>query len=171
MNQSELPINTTPCFVRLLTVSDLAAIADLFQQVDNFLEDLRERHDAAGEADERDGVARQQRLNEQAYFVLAWGQLEADIDDACRDAIRLGKSHEDWRHRRAWSLYDEENLRLSFRNRLTLVLDRRSDERQRTLKLYEFRNQIAHGDLRHEGIDLPPVIEDFHRIQASLTRD
>ena len=89
---------------------------------------MREEHDAAGEADERDRVAHQQRLNEQTCFVLAWGHLEADIDDACRDAIRLGKSHEDWRHRRAWSVYDEENPRLSFRNRLTLVLARSSDE-------------------------------------------
>ena len=152
-------------------MTDLEAIAALFQQVDNSLEDLREQHDAAGKDDERDRVARQQRLNEQAYFVLAWGQLEADLDDACRDAIRLGKSHEDWRHRRAWSVYDEENLRLSFRNRLTLVLDRSSDEWKRTLELYQVRNQIAHGDLRHAGINLPTVIEDFHRIQSSLARE
>ena len=152
-------------------MTDLEAIAALFQQVDNSLEDLREQHEAAGKDDERDRVARQQRLNEQAYFVLAWGQLEADIDDACRDAIRLGKSHEDWRHRRAWSVYDEENLRLSFRNRLTLVLDRSSDEWKRTLELYQVRNQIAHGDLRHAGINLPTVIEDFHRIQSSLARE
>jgi len=152
-------------------VSDLDAIAALFQQVDNALEDLREQHDAAGEADERDRIARRQRLNEQAYFVLAWGQLEADIDDACRDAIRHGKAHEDWRHRRAWSVYDEDNPRLSFRNRLTLVLDRSSEEWKRTLELYQVRNQIAHGDLRHAGINLPTVIEDFHRIQSSLARD
>ena len=152
-------------------MTDLEAIAALFQQIDNSLEDLREQHEAAGKDDERDRVARQQRLNEQAYFVLAWGQLEADIDDACRDAIRLGKSHEDWRHRRAWSVYDEENLRLSFRNRLTLVLDRSSDEWKRTLELYQVRNQIAHGDLRHAGINLPTVIEDFHRIQSSLARE
>ena len=152
-------------------MTDLEAIATLFQQVDNSLEDLREQHDATGKADERDRVARQQRLNEQACFVLAWGQLEADIDDACRDAIRLGKLHEDWRHRRAWSVYDEENPRLSFRNRLTLVLDRSSDEWKRTLELYQVRNQIAHGDLRHAGINLPTVIEDFHRIQSSLVRE
>ena len=47
-------------------VSDLEAIAALYQQLDNSLEDLREQHDAAGEAGERDRVARQQRLNEQA---------------------------------------------------------------------------------------------------------
>ena len=52
-------------------MSDLDAIAALFQQVDNSLEDLREQHDAAGEGDERDRVARRQKLNEQAYFVLA----------------------------------------------------------------------------------------------------
>ena len=152
-------------------MSDLDAIAALFQQVDNSLEDLRERHDAAGEADERDRLARQQGLNEQAYFVLAWGQLEADIDDACRDAIRRGKAQDDWRHRRAWSVYDEENPRLSFRNRLTLVLDRSSEEWKRTLELYQVRNQIAHGDLRHAGINLPTVIEDLNRIQSSLVRE
>ena len=152
-------------------MSDLDAIAALFQQIDNSLEDLREQHDAAGEADQRDRVARRQQLNEQAYFVLAWGQLEADIDDACRDAIRLGKAHADWRHRRAWSVYDEDNPRLSFRNRLTLVLDRGSDEWKRTVELYKVRNQIAHGDLRHAGINLPAVIEDFHRIQSSLVRE
>ena len=152
-------------------MTDLDAIAALFQQVDNSLEDLREQHDAAGEAHERDRVARQQTLNEQAYFVLAWGQLEAEIDDACRDAIRLGKLHGDWRRRRAWSVYDEDNPRLSFRNRLTLVLDRSSEEWKRTLELYQVRNQIAHGDLRHAGINLPTVIEDFHRIQLSLARE
>ena len=150
---------------------DLEAIASSFLQVDNSLEDLRDRHHAAGEAEERDRVARQQRLNEQAYFVLAWGQLEAEVGEACRDAIRLGKSHEECRQRRAWSLYDSENPRLSFRNRLMLVLDRISDEWRRTMELYDVRNQIAHGDLCSEGIDVPMVIEDLYRIRLWLACD
>lgn len=153
------------------SVRDLEAISASFLQVDNALEDLRDRHHAAGEAEERDRVAGHQRLNEQAYFVLAWGQLEAEVGEACRDAIGVGKSHEEWRQRRAWSLYDPQNLRLSFRNRLMLVLNRASDEWRRTMELYEVRNQIAHGDLRSEGIDVPAVIEDFYRIQSSLARD
>ncbi|MYG25626.1 MAG: hypothetical protein F4213_06330 [Boseongicola sp. SB0677_bin_26] len=152
-------------------MNDLDAIADLFQQIDNILEERRERHDADGNAEERERVERQQRLNEQACFVLAWGQLEADIDDACREVIRLGKEHEEWVHRRAWSLHDEENLRLNLRDRLTLVLDRGSDVWQRTSELYRLRNQIAHGDLRHEGIDLSVVIEDFKGIQSSMARE
>ena len=57
--------------------------------------------------------------------MLAWGQLETDIDDACRDAIRHGQSHGEWRSRRAWSLYNPDDRRLSglsFENRLTLVV-------------------------------------------------
>ena len=39
------------------------------------------------------------------------------------------------------------------------------------MELYEIRNQIAHGDLRSEGIDVSTVIEDFFRSGSSLARD
>ena len=81
-------------------MSDLRAIAASHERIDGILQDLRERHDAAGEAVARDRVAREQELNDQAWFVLAGGQLEADIDDACRDAVRPGQWHDDWRNRR-----------------------------------------------------------------------
>lgn len=48
-----------------------------------------------------DRIARARELNDQACFVLAEGQLETDIGDDCRAAIRHGQSHEDWRYRRA----------------------------------------------------------------------
>ena len=102
---------------------------------------------------------------------MFWGKFEADVDKARRDAICLGQSHEYRRQRRAWSLYDSDNPRLRFRNRLMLVVDRTSDEWRRTVELYQVRNQVAHGDLRSEGIDVPTVIEDFYRIQSSLARD
>ena len=102
---------------------------------------------------------------------MFWGQFEADVGTARRAAICLGQSHEDWRQRPAWSLYDSDNHRLRFRNLLMLVVDRTSDDWRRTIKLYQVRNQVAHGDLRSEGIDVPTVIEDFYRIQSSLARD
>ena len=48
-------------------VSDLHAIAESYERIDSFLGDLRDSCDAA---DERDRVAREQELNDQAYFVL-----------------------------------------------------------------------------------------------------
>ena len=106
--------------------------------------------------------------------MLAWGQLEADIEEACRDAIRNGQSHEDWRHRRAWSLYNPDDRRLSglsFENRLTLVLEKGSDDWKRTMELYNVRNQIAHGALLSARIDMQRAIGDFFRIQSSLARE
>ena len=83
-------------------------MAALYEQVDNFFDNLRDRCDAAGNDVERDRVEREQGINDQAYFVLAWGQLEAEVDDACEDATRQGQSHGGWRYSRPWSLYDPE---------------------------------------------------------------
>ncbi len=155
-------------------MSGLRAIAGSYERIDGFLEDLRERHDAAGEDDERDRVAREQEINDQAYFVLAWGQLEADIDEACRDAIRHGQSQDDWRTRRAWSLYNPDDRRLSglsFEKRLALVLARDSGEWRRTMQFYSVRNRIAHGTLLSERIDVSGEIQEFFRIRSSLVRE
>ena len=139
-----------------------------------FLGNLRDSRAAAGEDDERDRVARERELNDQAWFVLAWGQLETDIDEACRAAIRHAQSHEDWRYRRAWSLYNPNDRRLSglsFENRLALVLEKGSGEWKRTMQLYNVRNQIAHGNLLSERIDVSSEIQVFFRIQSSLVRE
>ena len=155
-------------------MSDLQAIAAVYEQIDLHLQGLRDREEAAGEEGEQDRVAQEQTINDQAYFVLAWGQLEADIEEACRDAIRDGQSHEDWRYRRAWSLYNPDDRRLSglsFENRLTLVLEKGSDDWKRTMQLYNVRNQIAHGTLLSDRIDMTSVIQDFFRIRLSLARD
>ena len=154
-------------------MSDLQAIATVYEQIDLHLRSQRDVEDRAGEDLAPDPVDEEQRINDQAYFVLAWGQLEADIEEACREAIREGQSDEEWRHRRAWSLYNPEDRRLSglsFENRLTLVVEKGSDDWKRTMQLYNVRNQIAHGDLLSGRIDMERVIQDFFRIQSSLAR-
>ena len=45
-------------------MSDLRAIAASYERIDGILEELRERHDSAGETDESDRVAREQELND-----------------------------------------------------------------------------------------------------------
>ena len=156
------------------SVRDLRAIVSLYEQIDSSLEKLRQAAETAGDEDDRGHIEHRQTINDQAYFVLAWGQLEAAIGEACRNAIRLGRTHPEWRHRRAWTLYNPEDRRLSglrFAHRLSLVLDGDTDEWRRTMRHYEVRNQIAHGSLRPERIDVSGVIEDFHVIQSALAHD
>ena len=154
-------------------MTDLQAIAAVYEQIDLHLRSLRDT-ERGGEEPATDPVDEEQRINDQAYFVLAWGQLEADIDEACRDAIRDGQSHEDWRYRRDWSLYNPDDRRLSglsFENRLTQVIEKGSDDWKRTMQLYNVRNQIAHGALLSGRIDMERVIQDLIRIQLSLYRE
>lgn len=155
-------------------MTDLRAIVGLYEDIDGSLETLRQAAETAGAEDERGQIEHRQTINDQAYFILAWGQLEAAIEEACRDAIRVGRENSDWRQRRVWNLYNPEDRRLSgprFQDRLSLVLDRNTDEWRRTMRHYEVRNQIAHGQLRPERIDVSSVIEDFHVIESWLSHD
>ena len=77
------------------------------------------------------------------------------------------------RARRVWDLHDPADRRprgLSFRNQLSLVLQRDADNWQRTMRFNDVRNQIGHGTLLSERIDVSAVIQGFHDIQASLAR-
>ena len=106
-------------------VRDLQAIVAAYEQLDTHLEGRRSAA-ATGEGG-RDRIAQMQRINDQAYFVLAWGQFESSVEDACRDAIRSGQAQRDWKSSRVWSLYNPDDRRLSglrFEDRLALVLEK-----------------------------------------------
>ncbi|NJL50862.1 MAG: hypothetical protein HC909_04245 [Blastochloris sp.] len=121
-------------------------------------------------------IEQKQLLNDQAYFVLCWGQLEAEIDDACRTAIRRRQSNASWDMRRGFDIYDPNDKRLSglpFDRRVAIVLDRGGDPGRpyaKVMSYYEMRNKIAHGRLEATRIDLTEVIADFYIIQGALTR-
>ena len=155
-------------------MSDLQAVTAVCERTDLHLRSLRAAEGRAGDEPVPDPVDQGRRINDQAFFVLAWGQLEADIEEACREGIRHGRSHEDWRYSRAWSLYHPDDRRLSglsFENRLTLVLEKGGEDWKRAMEPYNVRNQIVHGDLLSARIDMERVIRDFHRIRSSLARE
>lgn len=117
-----------------------------------------------------------QKLNDQAYFLLGWGQLELAIDERCREAIRRRRADRDWKVRRAWDLYNPEDNRLSglsFENRARLVLDQsegRGSPFALALAHYSLRNQVAHGRFESTRIDVSAFVRDCYLIQAALHR-
>lgn len=122
-------------------------------------------------------IEAEQVLNDQAYFLLCWGQLETEIDGARRRAITARAAHSDWQVRRSWYLYNPRDKRLSglsFEDRAALVLDR--DDRSkgsvwsRTMFHYTARNEIAHGKLRSTRVDVSVFVQDCFVIQAALHR-
>ncbi len=137
-----------------------------------------ERQDALATGDEAAAlhIEQKQVLNDQAYFVLCWGQLEAEIDDACRAAIRRRKGNASWDMRRGFDFYDPDDRRLSglpFDRRVAIVLDRDGGPGSpyaKVMSYYETRNKVAHGKLEAKRIDVSEVVADFYVIQAALTR-
>lgn len=121
-------------------------------------------------------VQARQVLNDQAYFLLCWGQLEIEIDGKCRDAVRWRRRDADWQIRRAWDLYNPDDKRfsgLSFEDRVKLVLDGnggRASPYAVTMKNYSIRNEIAHGKLRSTRIEVGAFVQDCFVIQAALHR-
>lgn len=154
-------------------VSNLQQIANLYQQVDNYLETLRDKDQLTDYSSTNgdDAIDRKQEINHQAYFVLAWGQLETEIETACRSGIEEGQSHTDWKTHRVWMLFNLDDRRLSglrFEDRLSLVLEKGSENWKRTMKFYQIRNQIAHGKLLFERIDVSEAIQEFFKIRLSM---
>ena len=117
-----------------------------------------------------------QILNDQAYFLLCWGQLELEINERCRAAIRIRRNNPDWRIRRGWDLYNPDEKKLSglaFENRVRLVLDQQAGKGnpfKRTMLHYEVRNKIAHGELRSTRVDVSAFVQDCYVIQSALNR-
>ena len=151
----------------------IAELLGHYVAIDRHLE--MERHSVAHDASRESTIARRQKINDQAYFVLCWGQLETELDDSCRNAIRKRRDNPDWTKRRGWDLYNPEDPRLSglsFDKRVSLVLDRlagHGSEWSKVMHWYQLRNLIAHGGSYENRIDLNFVIADFYQIQRKIT--
>jgi hypothetical protein len=155
-------------------VRDLPHIRAVYLEVDAELEAQRSAASASGNKDAVSRIDLKQRINDQAYFVLCWGQLETAIDETCRNAIRTRRGSGNWMVRRAWDLYNPDDDRLSglrFENRTALVLDQSAGSGSpwaKVMHYYAVRNQIAHGELQAQRIDVDEVVQEFFQIQAAL---
>lgn len=155
-------------------MKELPHIRALYLELDAGLEAQRVAARGSSDPSLVDRVEQKQRINDQAYFVLCWGQLELSIDETCRNAIRKRRADSNWNMRRAWDLYNPDEKRLSglrFEDRTALVLDQNAGSGSpwaKVMNYYALRNQIAHGNLQAQRIDVNEVVGDFYVIQAAL---
>lgn len=152
-------------------MKELPAIEAIYTQLATYLDGkLNEARQQANQA-AIDRVEKQQLINDSAYFILVWGQLEAKINDVCEKAVRKRSSSVNWRTRRAWDAHDPDNLRAKFEDRAALVLDRantKSDAYKKTMQYYGQRNRVAHGTSLATGIDVPFIITEVYQIISEL---
>lgn len=152
----------------------LPQLIALYEEIDAGFE--KTRTVAATDTPTQERIEANQRLNDQACFVLCWGQLETEINTVCSDAIRRRRDHPQWTVRRGWDLYNPDDRRLSglsFEDRAALVLDRKAGNGSpwaRVMRYYALRNQIAHGMVLPTRTDVSGAVQDFYQIQGALER-
>lgn len=146
----------------------------MYLQIDVEFESQRSEAVATADNDAVSRIENKQRINDQAYFVLCWGQLETEIDRRCRQAIRHRRGSGNWQIRRAWDLYNPDDDRMSglrFEDRTALVVDRNGGVGSpwaKVMSYYSLRNQIAHGTLLARRIDVDSVVQEFFQVQGAL---
>ncbi len=153
-------------------MKELPAIESVYSELASSFERAGADAAIAGDGIEAGRIERKQRINDSAYFILAWGQLEAEINRVATAAVRTRRADIRWEVRRAWDAHDPDTMRAKFEDRAALVLDRfntTSDVYRRTIRYYGWRNEIAHGTNLATGIDVASIILDLYQIAGEIT--
>ena len=150
-----------------------AQIVALYEEIDDTLRLAMEAASGTSANSTRDRLMQKRLIHEQAYFLLCWGQLESEINDACEALIARRKNNPNWELRRGFDFYEQGDTRLRFERRVAMVLDRgagRGGPHAKVLSYYRIRNGIAHGALASVLVDLRKMIPEFYLIQAAIRR-
>ena len=107
-------------------------------------------------------------FKDRAYFILLMAQFEELVVSASTALIGKERERGDWRDRRPWMLFDEKHRRLSFDERLKLLIDPGTAEFAIVRRLYDERSKIAHGKSPSTAIDMTEIIESLKSIAARL---
>lgn len=147
---------------------DLSAITAVYEKIERGFDFDLKAAQTAGDSIRVQRLVERRRINDQAYFVLCWGQIESEINDVCCSAIKRRQQSTDWEQRRGWDMYDPKKIRrLTMERRVALVTDRNAATFGLVMK-YGLRNRIAHGILYATRIDVTAVAADFYLIQSGL---
>ena len=158
-------------------MKSLQQIGALYEEIDDGFDANLSDALAAGDATAAQRLEQKLLIDDHAYFVLCWGQLEAEIDEACRAAaIRRRQSNASWEMRRGFDFYNPGDKRLAglpFDRRVAIVLNCNEGPGSpfaQVMAYYETRNKIAPGKLEAKRIHVSEVVADFHVIQPALAR-
>ena len=116
----------------------------------------------------------QRFINDQAYFILLFAQLESYVNQKCEVAITRRASSPHWHVRRAWDTFattKEQSVRISritFEDRLALLLDKQGNDFRKIMEFYEIRNHIAHGGFNRAVSSIVTIAQEFRTLAAKL---
>lgn len=127
--------------------------------------DRKER--GARSADGKAKWAQRRMVNDHAYFVMLFAQLESLVDERCDKLVAGKKAGRHWKARRLWDSIDLD--RLAFMQRVALLCEKGQAVYGKVRRYYGIRCEIAHGDSPLVGpIALSMIVPDLFGIAAAL---
>ncbi|MBE7558310.1 hypothetical protein HS125_04955 [bacterium] len=133
-------------------------------------EALAEKESSARSAVQRARWSRKMILNDQAYFVMLFAQLEDRITGKCRALIKRKSATGKWGSRRSWQILDAHDVeRMPFTRRVALLLEKGTADYTEVCGFYRDRCAIAHGQLgKVSPINLPHVARKIQYLASKL---
>jgi hypothetical protein len=115
--------------------------------------------------------SRKRELNDHTYFLFLFTRLEGLIRDKVSDLITKKQSCiRSWRQRSAWDILpsDKDDDKISFKNRLALVVEKGSGDFGKIVIYYQERNHLAHGKYFSSHLSMPIVFNEFERFDRKI---
>jgi hypothetical protein len=123
----------------------------------------------AGHVKKEAGIKEVRKLNDQAYFMILFAQMEDIISKKAERLVRIKKnSLKNWGSRRSWDIINKDIVQVHFKSRLGLLLDIKGKEFLTISKYYKIRNDIAHKGTTTQSIFMPVVSADIEAITKML---
>ena len=146
-------------------MKSLAPIAKAYQVVDAYLAHEEER--VLPNAKARWTNVR--TINDQAYFVVIFAQLEAHVNEQWEKLVRR-KRTAPWPRRRLWENIDLKQLeRISFKDKVALLINKETDAYKKIIQYSAIRNRLAHGELSSTSpVAIDSVIVEIGHLARQL---
>ena len=154
-------------------MKELPAIEATYDKLADILDDELQKAEQRPDYHAANRIKEKQQVNDSAYFLLVWGQLEARVNEIAEKAIRKRRADARWEYRRAWDgLNPDDMRRIRFEDRLAIVLDRQAGKGSsfnQAIRLYGERNRVAHGTSLAQGIDVPTIIAQVYQFESEMS--
>lgn len=116
-------------------------------------------------------LVRKRELNDHAYFLFMFSRLEDRIRDESSGLIEMSRaSIRSWKRRRVWDLLprEKDSDRISFKDRVALLVDKETHHYRDLLDYYQRRNLLAHGGSFTSPVSIPTVVQDFEEFCSMI---
>lgn len=115
----------------------------------------------------RDRWAEIRDINDQAYFMMMFAQLEAMVRVAAKALVLARRNAAPGINRNAWKMIDVK--RISFMDKVALLTDKGGADYASVKAAYDRRNAIAHGNFAAVGpITVATEYAEFLRLATAL---